>query len=134
MLLVDSERGIVPSDRPWEHVLEQDGWTRPLTVGDDSLHFMVQCMEAWFVADKDSLKMYYGHGFNSGRLPGNPEVEAVTKADLYTALRNATRQCAKGQYAKGRDSFRILATVDPETVAEASPYARRLLDILRVRL
>ena len=134
ILLVDSEEGVVPSDGPWEHVLKQDGWTRPDPAADDSLHFMVQCMEAWFVADKDSLKVYYGDEFNSQRLPRNPDVEAVAKADLYTALHNATRRCAKGKYGKGRDSFRILETVDPDTVAAASPYARRLLDTLRAKL
>ena len=134
MLLVDSEEGVAPSDGPWAHVLKRDGWTRPDTAADDSLHFMVQCMEAWFVADKDALRVYFGHEFNLRRLPGRREVEAIAKADLYAALHNATRQCAKGRYAKGRDSFRILATVDPETVAEASPHAKRLLDMLRAKL
>lgn len=36
---------------------------------DHSLHLMVQCMEAWLVADPDCLKAYYGRGFNERRLP-----------------------------------------------------------------
>ena len=133
LLLVDSEEGVAMSDSPWDHVSKRDRWTRPARAGAESLCLMVQCMEAWFVADKDSLKAYYGQGFDLRRLPRRPEVEKIPKADLYAALDRATRNCTKGKYrrAKGRHSFSILATVDPSKVAAASPHASRLLQTLR---
>lgn len=138
MLLVDSEEGVAASDEPWQHVSKRDGWTRPAGAAKDSLCLMVQCMEAWFVADRDCLKAYYGQGFNPRKLPRRPkaEVERIPKADLYAALDRATRNCTKGTYGKSKGkhskhSFSILATVDPGKVAAASPHARRLLGTLR---
>ena len=133
MLLVDSEEPVSTSDGPWQHVSKRDSWTRPARAADEGLCLMVQCMEAWFVADSDCLKAYYGQGFNVRTLPRRPEVENIAKADLYAALDRATQNCAKGKYGrgKGRHSFGILATVDPNKVAAASPHAKRLLQTLR---
>lgn len=133
MLLIDSEEGVSASAEPWQHVSKRDGWTRPAGAADDSLCLMVQCMEAWFVADRDCLKAYYGQGFNPRKLPRRREVERIPKADLYAALDKATRNCTKGSYRrrKGRHSFSILATVDPSKVAAASPHATRLLQTLQ---
>lgn len=132
MRLVDSEEGVAESDEPWQHVSKRDGWTRPARAAEDSLCLMVQCMEAWFVADRDCLKAYYGQGFDPRKLPRRP-VERIPKADLYAALDRATRNCTKGTYrrSKGQHSFSILATVDPGKVATASRHARRLLQTLQ---
>lgn len=136
MLLVDSEEEVATSGGPWAHVSKRDGWTRPARAAEDSLHLLVQCMEAWLVADRDCLKVYYGRGFNSRRLPRRREVESIAKADLHAALDRATRDCAKGKYSrrKGPHSFRILANVDPGKVAAVSRYAKRLLETLRRKL
>lgn len=133
MLLVDSEDPVSESDGPWLHVSKRDGWTRPTQATDESLCLMVQCMESWFIADRDCLKAFYGPGFNARRLPRRPEVESIAKADVHGGLDMATRECTKGKYgqSKGRHSFRILATLDPDKVAAASPHAKRMLDILR---
>ena len=133
MLLVDSEEAVAASDGPWQHVRKRDDWTQPARAADHSLCLMVQCMEAWLVADRDCLKAYYGQDFNERRLPGSPEVERIAKADLYAALDGATRHCSKGRYTrnKGRHSFDILAKADPDKVSAASPHARRLLRTLR---
>ena len=133
MLLVDSEEGVATSDGPWQHVSKRDGWTRPVRARDESLCLMVQCMEAWFVADRDCLRAYYGQGFNVRNLPRRPEVEGIAKADLYAALDRATRNCTKGRYRtrKGRHSFSILSKVNPDAVAAASPHARRMLQTVR---
>ncbi len=85
------------------------------------------------MADMASLMAYYRQGFNPRSLPRRSEVEEVTKADIYAALDKATRNCTKGRYGsrKGRNSFAILAKVDPGKVAAASPHARRLLETLQ---
>lgn len=134
MLLVDSEDGLDAGAGLWEHVSKRDKWTRPELAGEDSLHLMVQCMESWIVADKDCLRAYYGQDFKPQRLPQRPEVERIAKADLYASLAGATQDCGKGAYSKGQHSFDILAMLDTEKVAAASPYARRLLETLRAKL
>ena len=42
---------------------------------------MVQCMEAWFLADKDSLAAYYGNNFKQNALPARPDIENIAKDD-----------------------------------------------------
>ena len=63
---------------------------------------MVQCMEAWFLADKEALEGYFGSGFSRNALPQEPEIEAVAKADIEHGLREATRRTSKRRYGKVR--------------------------------
>ena len=93
---------------------------------------MVQCMEAWFVADRQSLGVYFGQDFKAAALPAQ-DVEAIAKDDLERKLKQATRSCSKGKgtYRKGRHSFELLGCLDPSKVMESSPHARWLIDALR---
>ena len=61
---------------------------------------MVKMMEAWFHADKDALKSYYGDGFNSASMSGNPHEEQISKQDLENGLKTATKNTTKGAYHK----------------------------------
>lgn len=130
-LLVDSEYPVAGGTGPWQHLQTRDNWDRPDGATDDNAHLMVQCMEAWFLTDKDCLASFFGHGFNRNALPRNPDIEQVAKADVLDGLKRATRQCRpKGEYGKGRDSFEILAEVDPAKVVAASRHARCLVKTL----
>jgi len=135
ILLVDSEAPVAApaeSPRPWGHVKnrEGDGWDKPNGATDDDLHFMVECMESWFLADQQTLESFFGQGFRQGALPANPQVEKISKTDIYNGLKSATRDTQKGVYGKGAHSFKILAVIDPIKVREAAPYAARFLDHL----
>ncbi|MDX8404678.1 MAG: DUF4276 family protein [Mariprofundus sp.] len=135
ILLVDSEASVATSAdqaKPWQHVKNRqgDGWEQPAGVTDDDLHFMVLCMEAWFLADKDLLASYFGQNFNVNALPKGSDIENISKADLYNGLSRATKGTKKGAYGKGRHSFEILALIDPDKVSSASPYAERFLKTL----
>lgn len=131
-LLVDAE-GPVDVDDPWDHVRsrEGDGWTTPPDATAEQLHLMVQLMESWLLADRDSLVEFFGSGFNSNALPGREDIERIPKADVASALGAATRKTRKGSYDKGRHSFELLARVDPGQLERASPWARRFLDHMR---
>ena len=131
ILLVDSENPVADGSGPWLHLRTRDGWERPDEARDENAHLMVQCMEAWFLADKDNLAAYFGHGFNRNALPGRQEIEDVAKDDVFRGLKNATRQCKKGDYGKGRHSFDILERIDPANVVAASPHASRLVETLQ---
>ena len=131
VLLVDSETAVAASDSPWEHLRKRDNWIQPSAATDDSAQLMVQCMEAWFVADRQSLSAYFARDFKADALPARDDVEAIAKSDLERTLRQASSSCSKGAYRKGRHSFELLGYLEPNKVMESSPHARRLIDTLR---
>ena len=133
VLLVDSETAVKAGDSPWEHLRKCDNkWIQPPAAEDNSAQLMVQCMEAWFVADRQSLSAYFGKDFNASALPPErDDVEAIAKRDLEPKLKQATKSCSKGSYNKGRHSFELLGCLDPSKVMESSPHARQLIDTLR---
>jgi len=135
ILLVDSEASVATSienAEPWQHVKNRqgDGWVKPVNVADNELHFMVVCMESWFLADKKSLASYFGQGFNMNVLPKHSDIELISKHDIYHGLCQATKGTQKGEYGKGKHSFEILALIDPRQVRLNSPYADRFLAAL----
>ncbi len=133
VLLVDSEGPVDPAHEgaPWSHLKARDEWDRPAQATDENVHLMVQCMESWFIADRQGLIAFFGQGFNESKLPHNPNVEKILKQDLNDTLEKASRDSRKGRYSKGSHSFEILSQIDPEEVARVSPWAKRLIDILR---
>ena len=131
VLLVDAEAPVAPGNGAWSHLHNHGPWAQPAAAVNDNAHLMVQCMEAWFLADQDSLAAYFGNGFNRSALPARPEVEDIEKEDLLNGLKAATRRCdKKGSYGKGPHSFEILARIDPARVRNASPHAERLVKTL----
>ena len=133
LLLVDSEAPVTASS-PWDHLRnrEGDGWVRPDGASDDQCHLMVQCMEAWFLADRESLCQFFGQGFIENALPGNTIVETIAKQDVLSSLQRASQHCkTKAAYSKGDHSFALLASIDAAKVLQASPWAKRLVDTLK---
>jgi len=137
MLLVDSEDPMTTAS-PWTHLLQRpgDGWQMPSNATDDDCHLMVQCMESWLLADREALKAFFGQGYREKRLPavGNP-VESLSRQALQRALVEATKDCkTKASYGKGEHSFRLLARIDPQKVANACPSAARFVATLKARM
>ena len=131
VLLVDSEGPVAEDWGAWFCLRASDKWEQPEGATEDNAHLMVQCMEAWFLADKDLLEKFFGAGFNRNALPARRDVENVLKVDIDRGLNRATRRCkTKGVYRKGRHSFEILAELDTEKVIAASGRAKRLVDTL----
>ena len=127
VLLVDAEAPVASGQAIWAHLKQRDGWDPPAGATEENTHLMVQCMESWFLADPEELASYFGQGFQSSALPRNPNIEAVSKQDVFRSLENATRQTrTKGVYSKGGHSFALLARIDPVRVRGASPHAERL--------
>ena len=132
VLLVDADEPVT-SETAWEHVRTrgQDGWSRPEEAGDEDLHLMVQCMEAWFLADPHVLGSFFGQGFKQDRLPKGADIEAIPKQAILDGLRAASAAAkTKGKYGKGSHSFKILSLLDPQRIKEASPWARRFFESL----
>ncbi len=130
VLLVDSEGPGAEGKATWRLLTDRDGWDRPGNATARHAHLMVQCMESWFVADRDALARHFGLRFAAKALPANPRIEQVSKEDVLGGLKRATRPAGKA-YDKGRDSYAILGELDSDAVRRASPHAARLFDALR---
>jgi hypothetical protein len=134
ILLVDSEDSVT-SSQPWQHLQQRAGdkWIRPTGATDSHCHLMVQCMEAWFLADRETLETFFGQGFSSKALPtAANSIETVDKRQIYDSLENATKSCkTKASYGKGEHSFKILALIDPKKVTAASGWAKRFVDEMK---
>lgn len=134
VLLVDSEDP-VPDDRNvWTYLEDRDHWRRPTGASDEQVHLMVQCIEAWFLADRECLRRFYGQGFKGGSLPENQDVERIAKADVMRGLDRATKATQKKEYHKTRHGFAILGLLDPTRIQDGSRHARAFFRTLRLRL
>ena len=130
VLLVDSEEE-VSEDEAWNHLKARDNWQRPEPAEENQAHLMVQCMESWFLADRQSLAAYFGAGFTENPLPGDPNIEQIDKSNVFQALKMASRNArTKGEYRKGKHSFEILGGLDPDKVRAASKHADNMLTTL----
>jgi hypothetical protein len=132
VLLVDSEDPVASGRTAAEHLRKLDRWTNRLPSAQ--VHLMVQCMEAWFLADRKALAEYYGDKFNSSALPGNPKIEEIPKRDVMRGLAGATKLTTKGVYHKTRHGFELLEHIDPAAVRRASAHADALVELLRAKL
>lgn len=91
VLLVDSEDPLPaedPTDRDRNaqqrrsHLIQRDGWNELKEVSSPHVHLMVQCMEAWIVADPEALARFYDKGFHANRLPARRNLEDEPKTAI----------------------------------------------------
>ena len=133
ILLVDSEIPVTAT--AWQHLNMRGGdkWPRPALAQDDQAHLMVQVMEAWFLADQQTLSTYYGQGFLRSSLPRQKNIELIDKERLFKALRHASKPTRKGEYHKTRHGFDLLELINPSLVRAASVRAELLFTVLTSR-
>ncbi len=127
ILLVDSEAPV--KQLPWKHLKSRDNWEPP-GVDDTHCHLMVQTMEAWLIADIDTLKKFYGQGFKENSIPRNRNVEQIGKDSLSESLKTATRDTSKGEYQKINHASKLLEQLDVAKVRNASTHCDRLFKTL----
>jgi hypothetical protein len=132
ILLVDAERPV--NGGAWNHVKAHDRWESS-ELGDEHCHLMVQVMEAWFLADGESLAGYYaGQGFYPNALPRAKDVETLDKETVLTSLKDATRKTKKGEYQKIKHASQLLGVIRPKQVREASRHCDLLFTTLEERI
>lgn len=127
VLLVDSESPV--RQAPWEHLRSQDGWDRR-GCSEEQCHLMVQAIEAWLIADPETLVGFYGQGFLLKALPDRNDVEAVPKDKVLAALSQATEKTQKKKYHKTRHCPDLLARLNPEQVRWRARHCDRLFTSL----
>lgn len=125
---------LIDSDAPDDGKLfarRCEGLEKPL---EDSVFWMVQMMESWFLADPEALKRFYGQGFQESALRGDPQVEQIPKADIYSRLERATKETAKGKYHKTRHAPQLLRFIDSQRVRQSAPNCERMFKTVLTRL
>lgn len=134
ILLVDSEDLVKEANSPnnplgaWNHLHERDGWEKPKAASDHQAQLMVTTMETWLIADPTAVINHF-LGINDKKLP-SVNLESRRKEDILDALENTTSQTNKGKYKKGRDSFDLLAKLNPEELKNKLPHFRRFVEAL----
>jgi hypothetical protein len=88
-------------------------------------------MESWFLADRPALTDYYGQGFAVDSLPGQSNIEVISKQDVFTALQQSSKKTQKGEYHKTRHGFDLVKRIDPNRVRTACRQADRPLVVLQ---
>jgi hypothetical protein len=96
----------------------------------DSVFWMVQIMEAWFLADAEALRALFKKRFNEGALGWNPRVEEIPKADVLERLKRLNG----GQYDKVGHGMKLLASIDPAKVRKAAPNCERMFNMILAKL
>ena len=106
VLLVDAEEP-VNHKSPWAHLAgRKENRLKNPGVEDKHCHLMTQAMEAWFIADRERLRDYFGPDFNENALPRNEKVEEIAKDVLLQSLKDATRARKRDRYHKTRHAPR----------------------------
>jgi hypothetical protein len=102
----------------------------------DSIFRMVEMMESWLHADKDTLEEFYGRGFRRNALKANPKVEEISKADLENGLKAATKDTGKGEYFDHKTSHgpKLLCAISAEKVQAAAPNCKKLFATVLAKL
>jgi hypothetical protein len=132
--VLDSEDE-VGTGSAWVHVKNRlgDKWDKPANAAEDDLHFMVRSMEAWLLADPETISEFYGKDFQRGKLPKNKNVAAIDRHSAVNALEAASAGTQKGSYGKGSHSFDLLSRIDTTKVMR-EPWAKRFFDEISKRM
>lgn len=130
LLLVDADKAVPIGETARVFLQREHKKWKLKTVKDEQCHLMVQMMEAWFIADVDSLKNYYGQGFNDKSIPKSANVETIDKMRVETGLKTATKDTTKGEYQKINHGGILLEKIDAKKVRRAAHFCEILFNVI----
>lgn len=100
----------------------------------DKMFWMVELMEAWFLADGDALADYYGDGFRINAIGEAADVERIPKAAVLDRLKRATKNTSKGEYDKVKHAPYLLERLSSERVQSRAANCRKLFQAVVAKL
>jgi hypothetical protein len=100
----------------------------------DRAFWMVELMETWFLADRDTLASYYGDGFLANAIGETADVEQVSKAQVLDRLKRATTKTSKGEYDKVKYAPYLLEKLDSNRVRLRAEHCRQLFESVIAKL
>ena len=133
VLLVDSEGPAPSAAAAIQGLRSRNYWDANAAVDDGQINFMVQAMEAWFIADPRALARHFGNRFSAGRLPSPQNAESIPVKQLTDSINQALRAIGgrrRRKYDKVRDAAKLLALLDEAAVRQNCPSFGRLMDFL----
>jgi len=126
VLLVDSEGAV--SQSPLAHLRGQgSGADLP---ADTNPCLMVQAIEAWFPADPDAIKSYFGPKAAVKEFETKVDIEAIPKDSLKPALHTIAKACGRDGYDESADQSPLLRLVSPDAIRSKSKHFALLWDRL----
>jgi hypothetical protein len=96
----------------------------------DSVFWMVQIMESWFLADIDALRAFYKRRFAESALGWNTKVEEIPKIDVLERL----RRLSGGEYQKVNHGVKLLELIDTAKVRKTAPNCDRMFRVILAKL
>ena len=132
ILLIDSESAVSDVRRSIRALRRHSVWDADVHCEDAQVNFMVQAMEAWFVADRRALASHFGNRYNANALPSPQSAESIAPANLVAAIQRGLprRGRRRRSYDKVSDGAALLGLIDHATVSRHCPNFRRLMDFL----
>jgi Domain of unknown function (DUF4276) len=134
--LIDSDDEVSEDDTPksfLQNLQKSKNWEWE-NVEDEQCQLMVQIMESWFLADVETLKNYYGQGFNSKTIPKTQNVEKIAKNDVESSLDKATRDTKKGVYHKIKHGAELLTKVDVINIKQKAKHCQRIFQTVEKKI
>lgn len=135
VLLVDAEGPVAASTPEGRvaHLGKRDNWDFQ-GVDSECIHLMTQCMEAWIVADIETLKTYYGKNFRENALPKRKVLDEEPKLSVYDKLEAATKDTQKGSYGKIKHASALLKQLRADVLATRCISFRQFTESLNTAI
>ena len=133
VLLIDSESSVSDVSQSIRTLSRHSVWDSDVHCEDSQVNFMVQAMEAWFVADRRALESHFGNRFNANALPSPQSAEAIDPDALVAAIQSglpSRRGRRRPRCRKTADGVELLGLLDHSTVGRYCPNFKRLMDFL----
>ncbi len=156
VLVVDSEGAVGKGRDGKAHLNRQTGALLGQNVKESRVFLMVQCMEAWFLADADALERFYhrlGYRFDKVVLADeilkakagdtSPNIEPIPKSKK-GIVHNGVRvgnipafiisKAIQGRDYRKSDGFRLFGFIDPDKAIAGSPHCEDFVNAMRTLL
>lgn len=108
----------------WNILLQDSEGEVPARKKD--VFWMVELMEAWFLAHREALESYYGEKFAANVIGDTADVEKIPKSEVLGRLNRATRNTSKGKYDKIAHATFLLEKLDSNRVRARAAHCERL--------